>query len=84
MLDTSTNGTLVNGTLVGKGGSVVLRNGDVVHFGRPDSFPFAVFHLPSADGGRASPSWRCSKWEGAVPSPDPVITLFESGLKATE
>ena len=65
LIDTSTNGTLVNGTLVGKGGRVALRNGDVVHFGRVGTFPFIVVHLPGAD---SSPSWRCEAWESAEPS----------------
>ena len=70
LLDTSTNGTLVNGVLVGKGGSVALRSGDTIHFGREGAYPFVVFHLQGSNGNQ-SPSWRCSSWEAAT-APDPL------------
>ena len=64
-MDTSTNGTLLNGSRVGRGASVELLGGETIHFGKVD-FPFIVFHLPSRQragtAGRAA--WGCSEWEG--------------------
>jgi len=67
LVDTSTNGTLVNGVPVGRNGCVNLRDGDVIHFGQRDKFPWAVFHqLDGARGASQSePSWRCTSWEHA-------------------
>ena len=67
LFDTSTNGTLINANVVGKGCCIELHHGDRVHFGKVDSFPFAVFHLPGhSEAGGAGPSWRCSSWEGGT------------------
>ena len=48
------------GMFVGRGGSVALQDGDVLHFGRPDTFPFIVFHLPNSAGGTPSAAWSCT------------------------
>ena len=44
--DHSTNGTLVNGHLVGKGRRVELLGGERLHFGKRGQFPYAIFYTP--------------------------------------
>ena len=73
LVDNSTNGTFINGELVGKGASISLNPGDRLQFGRRDAFPCATFTLPadSAAAGSASgaaASWSASAWECASSS----------------
>ena len=87
LLDTSTNGTFVNGQLVGKNAMLELNPGDRLQFGRLDSFPCATFTLPqyAAAGAFTLPSadplpgvaWRPGDWEHAS-----VTSSFELDSKS--
>ena len=87
LLDTSTNGTFVNGQLVGKNAMLELNPGDRLQFGRLDSFPCATFALPqhAAAGAFTLPwadplpgvAWRPGDWEHAS-----VTSSFELDSKS--
>lgn len=76
LLDTSTNGTFVNGVLVGKDSMCELSAGDRLHFGMPDVFPYATFAIPTSPSRPAftppwvepppETAWRLGDWEGAT------------------
>ena len=63
---------MVNGVLVGKGGSVALRSGDTIEFGREGAYPFVVFHLHGSNGNQEG-AWRCSSWEAATAAGGPDV-----------